>query len=86
MRLFMDEKIIPNYALDLIDANHNRTQKRLWILVFLLVFLLVGSNVGWIIYECSYQDIVVTENSQDGEGVNIMNGGDVNYGTEANSN
>lgn len=81
-----EEKIVPNYALDIINANHNATLKRLWALVFTLVFLLVGTNVAWVVYESQFEDIVMTENKQDGAGVNIIGGGDVNYGADTNSN
>lgn len=82
----MEEKIIPAYALDIINANHRSMLNRLWVLVFILVFLLVGTNAGWIIYESQMQDVVVTENTQDGNGVNLIGGGDINYGTETDNN
>ena len=82
----VNDKIVPAYALDIINANHNSTLKKLWVLVFVLVFLLVGTNTGWIIYESQIQDVVVTENTQDGSGMNIIGGGDVNYGTETDDN
>lgn len=81
-----EEKIVPNYALDIINANHNATLKRLWVLVFTLVFLLVGTNVAWVVYESQFEDIVMTENKQDGAGVNIIGSGDIEYGTNTDDN
>lgn len=82
----MEEKNIPAYALDIINASYNSTLKKLWMLVFVLVILLVGTNAGWLIYESQMQEVVVTENTQDGNGVNLIGGGDINYGTETDNN
>jgi len=60
--------------------------KRAYILLIIVFIALILTNAGWIIYESMYEDIVVTENSQDGEGVNIIGGGDVNYGSETDNN
>lgn len=54
-----------------------------WIAAFVIAFFaLIGTNLGWIIYESQYQDVVVSENTQDGDGINLIGGGDVNYGTD----
>lgn len=65
-----------------LDQSHKRVEK--WLIGFAVALFvaLVGTNAYWIWYEQSYQDVVVTENSQDGEGINIMSGGDVSYGAE----
>ena len=62
-----------------------RTIKRLWILLIILVVLLVGSNALWVIYESQFEYYEETsiEAEQDGDGINIIGGGDVNYGTES---
>ena len=77
-----NEKISNEAALDVITAVMERQVKRLFILCLIIFAALVISNAAWIYYENSFQDVVVTENSQDGEGTNIMSGGDVTYGTE----
>lgn len=64
-------------------ARFERIIKRLWITVILLIVLLVGSNVAWLIYESQYEDFSITA-EQDGEGVNIVGGGDIDYGTKGN--
>jgi hypothetical protein len=33
---------------------------------------LIITNFGWFVYETQYQDVVYTENTQDGSGVNVM--------------
>ena len=42
-------------------ARLERTIKRLWILLILLIVLFVGSNIAWIIYENQFKDIAVTQ-------------------------
>lgn len=62
-------------------ASLERTIRRLWILCIILVFLLVGSNVCWIVYENSFEDMTQTV-TQESEGDNATNhfiGGD-SYG------
>ena len=64
-------------------ARAERTQKRLWITVLLLIVLLVASNAGWLWYESQFEDVSQTiEAEQDGSGPNIVGGGDVTYGAE----
>jgi hypothetical protein len=63
-------------------ARLERTIKRLWILLILLIVLLVGSNVAWIAYESQFTEEVVTteiEAEQEAEdGSNYVVGGDMN--------
>jgi hypothetical protein len=37
-----------------------------FIICLILIVLLVGSNIGWLIYENSFEDIVVTQENEDG--------------------
>ena len=68
-------------------ARMERQVKRLWIAVLLLIVLLVGTNAAWLYYECQFSDIVTTiEAEQDGSGVNIVSGGDLDYGAESEDN
>ena len=70
-------------------ARAERTAKRLWITILTLIFLLVGSNCLWLYYEMSFEDVVTTttvEAEQDGAGINIVGGGDVDYGAEGEGN
>ena len=86
-----EEKIVPNYALDIINTNHALEKKRLWILVFVLVALLFGTNTGWIIYENQFEDTVTVTNdvqtSDDAPAYVSGTGGiTVNGESKANSN
>ena len=65
-----------------------RQLKRLWIVILVLIFLLVGSNCAWLWYESQFQVVeeTVIEAEQDGSGINIVGGGDIDYGTESQDN
>jgi cell division septal protein FtsQ len=77
-------------------AQHEKDQNRLmkiikWLVavVALLIVLLVGSNVGWLIYESSFETVETVEEyqvEQDGSINNsVINGGEiVNGETESN--
>lgn len=64
-------------------ARMDRTIKRLWVCVILLIVLLVVSNAGWIYYESQFEQVEETTTTQtvkqDAEdGTNNFVGGDVN--------
>ena len=68
-------------------ARAERTAKRLWITVLVLIVMLVSTNGAWIWYESQFSDIETTiEAEQDGSGVNIVSGGDLDYGAESKDN
>ena len=82
---------IPYVAYESSLARQERTIKRLFIIIILLIFFLVGTNIGWLVYESQFED-VSTEISQDidtGNGDAVVAGiGDVSIGeseTESNS-
>lgn len=67
-------------------ARQERTIKRLWILVILIIVLLVGTNAGWIWYESQFETVETwqdVEQTADGNGINRFIGGDYyGYDTE----
>lgn len=66
---------------DLLSALAERTIKRLWIVILLLVILLFGTNAAWIYYESQFSiEETHTEIEQDtyGGGNNYVIGGDFN--------
>lgn len=82
-----DEKISNETAHEIMAAMMERQVKRLFILCIIIFIALIGTNAGWIIYESQFVDEVTTiDASQDGGGINIVGGGDVNYGTESENN
>ena len=81
---------VPYVAHEFAMARAERQSKRLVAVIILLVLLLVGSNIGWLVYENSFETVetneTIIEAEQDGSGVNIVGGGDVDYGTESKDN
>ena len=69
-------------------ARAERSAKRLWVVVILLIILLVGTNGAWLWYESQFEVVETTtiEAEQDGSGVNVVGGGNVEYGAESNNN
>ena len=76
-------------------AQHEKDQNRLMSIIKRLIAVIVTLIVllvGYIAFDkwrdSQYEDAVTTEETiidaqQDGEGTNIVGGGDVNYGTES---
>lgn len=82
---------VPYIVHEAAEARHERTVKRLFALIALLVLLLVGSNVAWLVYESQYEDVVETEtysvdmDTDDGNANYIGGDGDI-YNGENPSN
>lgn len=74
---------IPFIAYESGMARMERTNKRLWVVVIILIVALIASNAGWIWYESQFTEEVTetyTSESDDG-GIAIVNrDGEVNYG------
>ena len=72
------------YTVDIVSAMAERTIKRLWITIILLIVLLVGSNCAWIYYESQFETVTTTieqDVEQESEnGNNSFVGGDY-YGS-----
>ena len=85
-----DHDSISRYYFESITTKLERTIEKLWIMCIILIILLVGSNGAWLYYESQYTDAVTEttqiEAEQDGAGVNIIGGGNVNYGTTSENN
>ena len=68
-----------------------RQLKRLWIVILALVFLLVGTNCAWLLYNSQFETVETVEEyqiEQDAESGNnnsIINGGEIVNG-ETDSN
>lgn len=69
-------------------ARAERGAKRLWTVIILLIVLLVGTNGAWLWYESQFEVVETTtiEAEQDGSGVNIVGGGNVDYGANSKNN
>ncbi len=71
-----------NSATDVLGALVNQLSV-MWIAIFVLIILLVGTNMAWLYVFQSYDYV-----TQDGDGYNYYNhevGGDVYNGTEGQS-
>ena len=79
--------MVPFMVHDEILARMERTIEKLWILCIILIVLLVGSNIAWICYENSFEDTVISQEVETGNGNAIVTDGvHVNDGTsETNS-
>jgi hypothetical protein len=82
-----NNKDIPYIAYEAAMSRFERMNKRLWIVVILLIVLLVGSNIAWLIYESQYEyyETTVTQENTDGYNNYIGNDGDITNGqTDSN--
>lgn len=79
-----DLKVVPLVAYESMLAREDRQQRRMVIIIVLLVLILAISNGLWLYFWNSYDyvDDYSIEASQDGEGINIIGAGDVDYGSD----
>lgn len=81
----MDDKILQalRFAHESEAMRQERTIKRLWIVILVLIVLLVGTNFAWLIYESGFEDTQMVQIEQEvdtGAGDAYVAGGDINYG------
>ena len=62
-------------------ARAERSFKRLWAAIILLIVLLFGSNAGWLYYESQFEETATTIEAEADDGGNAVanNSGMVNY-------
>lgn len=83
---------IPFAAHESAMARAERHIKALIWVIVLLIVLLVGSNVGWLIYEAQFEvveettETVITQDNADGYNNYIGNDGDIVNGETDNKN
>lgn len=80
--------IFTEYGYEAHEARHEREKKRLWVVTLVLIAALLVTNFAWILYECSFEDYVITQEvEQDAEsGNNSFVGGDYYGETENQGN
>lgn len=62
-------------------ARMERMNRRLWIVILVLIAALIVTNAAWLYYENQFEDVTVTQEVDTGEGDAFVSGnGDVNYG------
>jgi hypothetical protein len=83
----MDNKDVPYIVHEGDMARMERTNKRLWIIVIMLILLLIASNTAWLMYASQFDDKVTYEQEveQDAsdDGNNQFIGGDYNGKAES---
>ena len=70
-------------------ARMERANKRLWIVIIILIVALCGSNAAWIIYESQFEEIstqIEAEQETDDGGDNYVVGGDFYEPSESEGN
>lgn len=75
---------VSRYAFEATMVTFEKTIKRLWIVILILIILLAGSNAAWIYYESQWEVVeTYQEVSQeaDGTGSNRFIGGNYYNGT-----
>ncbi len=77
---------IPYVAFESAQIRLERTNRRLFILCIILILLLLATNIGWLYYENSFEDVVVTQDNANGYNSYIGNDGDINYGETNDKN
>ena len=82
-----DEKMyVPYIAYESEMARQERHIKRLIIILAIMLVLFFASNMSWLYVWNQYEYVDETiEATQDGSGVNIVGGEDVNYGAEGSN-
>lgn len=65
-------------------SSMERTIKRLWITIILLIVLVVSSNALWIWYESQFENVVITQDNAEGYNNYIGNDGDISNGKTNN--
>lgn len=77
---------VPRFQYEGMESIFLMIIKRLIAALIIAVVLIAASNVAWLIAWNQYEYVseTVTTTQQDGEGVNIIGGGDVSYVPENN--
>lgn len=81
---------VPYAVYEMEQAKSERTSKRLIAVIVLLILLLVGSNIGWLIYESQFEVVESTTNQEviqeADNGENHFVGGDIIGETDDQNN
>ena len=64
-------------------ASMERTIRRLWILCIIIFSALIVTNAGWIWYESQFEDQVITQDIDTGEGDAVVAGVGNAYGKDS---
>lgn len=84
----MNEINVPYIAYEAELSRMERMNRRLWIVVLVLIAALIVTNAAWLYYENQFEDVSVSQEVQQetsGDGDNSFIGGDY-YGETASEN
>ena len=81
----MENETVSYYVHEEAMVRQDIHNKRLFILCLIMFIALILTNGAWIYHESMYEDVVYSENTQDGEGINIIGNG-VTYGATTDNN
>ena len=73
----MNEATIPYFVHEGEMNRIERMNKRLWVIIIILIVALLGTNAGWLVYESQFETETVTESytaEADGTSNAIING------------
>lgn len=82
-----EQIVMSKYAFERMQTKDEKNDRWRNVTIIILIVLLVVTNAMWLIAwnQYDYVDGYSIEAEQDGEGINILGGGDVNYGAESNN-
>ena len=72
-----EQKQIPYIAFESALARAERTNRRLFILCIILIVMLMVTNGCWLYYEQQFEDVVITQENEDGYNNFIGNDGNI---------
>lgn len=82
-----EKKDVPYLVYEDTATRLERTIERLWILAIILVALLIGTNGAWLYYEHQFEDTVITQDVDTGNGdANVTGVGDIYNGQSTTDN
>lgn len=82
-----EKKDVPYIVYEDTATRLERTIERLWILAIILVALLIGTNGAWLYYEHQFEDTVITQDVDTGNGdANVTGVGDIYNGQSTTDN
>lgn len=81
-------EVIPYAVHEISEAKNERILKKLITALIIAIALIFASNAIWLYAWCQYDysSSETIEATQDGEGINIVGGGDISYGAESTNN
>lgn len=78
------------FVLEAEGIRYERSNRRMFAIIIILILSLIGTNAGWLYYESQFEESTVTEikakQEAEGNGQNYVIGGDYADKTESDDN